>query len=83
MGHDLLALCGCAPGGCSARQGQPADISSVLSADAAVENALGTLAANTDSLSNYNSLFTSFQAAQSTFVSADSAVARDLGQTRT
>jgi predicted transcriptional regulator len=59
-----------------------ADITAVLNADAAVEDAFGTLAVNTDNVSNFNSIFSTYTSAQATFVAADSAVARDLGQTR-
>jgi hypothetical protein len=55
------------------------DAQAVLSADASLESALGTLAANTDNIPNYNSIFPTTLSAQSAFTAADAALSRDLG----
>ena len=58
-----------------------ADAQKVLSADAALKDALGTLAANVDDTSNYNTVFSNVTSAESTFASADAALSNDLGLT--
>ncbi len=56
-----------------------ADAQAVINADAALEADLGTLAANTNDVSNYNSIFTTVLSAQSTFTSADAGLSSELG----
>lgn len=57
------------------------DVSNLLKADAAYENALATLAVNTDSVANYNSVFNTVVPLQSAFQAALSAVGTDFGIT--
>ncbi len=54
------------------------DVHAVLNADASLESTLGTLAANTDNITNYNSIFSTMLSAQSAFTAADAALSRDL-----
>jgi hypothetical protein len=58
-----------------------ADAQAVLSSDAALEDALGTLAANTNDIANYNSVFTTVTTADDTFTAANAALSRNLGLT--
>jgi len=58
--------------------GDQSDARAVLDADSALESALGTLAANTDSVSNYNGIFPTVLSAENAFKSADAAISRDL-----
>ena len=55
------------------------DAQQVLSADAALEQALGTLAVNTDNIANFNSVFATVTPAQNVFTSANAALSNDLG----
>ena len=57
------------------------DAQQVIAADAALENALGQLSANTNDTSNYNSVFASVTTAENQFAAADSALSTDLGVT--
>ncbi len=61
--------------------GASADAQKVLSADAALKDALGTLAANVDDTSNYNAVFSNVTSAESNFASANAALSNDLGLT--
>ncbi|MFZ0129245.1 MAG: hypothetical protein WAL77_07465 [Candidatus Dormiibacterota bacterium] len=56
-----------------------ADVQAVLSADAALENVMGTLAANTDNISNYNAIFNTVTPAQSALTAADASLSGELG----
>jgi hypothetical protein len=58
-----------------------ADAQKVISADAALENALGQLSANTDDAGNYNSIFATVTTAEAQFAAADAALSSDLGLT--
>ena len=58
-----------------------ADAQAVLSADASLESVLGTLAANTNDIGNYNSIFDTVTPAQSAFTAADNALSNELGLT--
>ncbi len=58
-----------------------ADAQKVLSADAALESALGQLAANVGDISNYNSIFATVNTEESAFAAADAALSSDLGVT--
>ena len=58
-----------------------ADIAAELAADASLENAEGTLALNTDSVFNYNSVFNIMETAQGAFTAADATTTRALGLT--
>jgi hypothetical protein len=58
-----------------------ADAQTVLNADAALESALGTLAVNTNDVSNYNSVFDTVQPDETTATADQTALARDLGLT--
>ncbi len=55
------------------------DFRAITSADAAIENAYGLLVANADSVTNYDSVFTSLTSAQAQFSSANALVFKDLG----
>jgi hypothetical protein len=57
------------------------DAQSVLNTDAALEQVLGTLAANTGDVANYNSIFATVQPADSAFTAANAALESDLGLT--
>jgi hypothetical protein len=56
-----------------------ADIAAELAADASLENAEGTLALNTDSVINYNAVFSIMETAQGAFTAADATTSRALG----
>jgi hypothetical protein len=58
-----------------------ADAQTVLSADASLEGVLGTLAVNTNDISNYNAIFDTVTPAQSAFTAADNALSNELGLT--
>jgi hypothetical protein len=58
-----------------------ADAQKVISADAALEDALGQLSANTDDVGNYNSIFATVTTAEAQFAAADAALSSDLGVT--
>ena len=60
-----------------------ADAKQVIATDTALESAEGTLAANTDSVFNYNSIFTTVTTAENAFAAADKALSNDLGLTST
>jgi hypothetical protein len=60
-----------------------ADVQAVISADAALENALGTLSANTDNIPNYNSIFPTVTTAEGSFTAADAALSGKLGLSNT
>ncbi len=56
----------------------------MISADAAIENAIGTLTANLDNVANYNSIFSSdVQPANNSFSAANAALGNLLGLTST
>jgi len=57
------------------------DLRAVLGADAALEAALGDQESNYQSVSNYNSSGTTYEAAAGQFTSADALVSQDLGLT--
>lgn len=61
--------------------GDQADVQTLLNADTALEGALGTLAANTNSTANYNAIFDTVQPDQTAATAAQHALARDLGLT--
>jgi len=56
-----------------------ADAKQVIATDTALESAEGTLAANTDNVVNYNSIFTTVTSAENAFAAADKALSNDLG----
>jgi len=58
-----------------------ADARAVLSANAAFENGLSNLAANTDSISNYNATLVTVTPLKAAFVAAANTLASDLGLT--
>lgn len=55
------------------------DAQSVLNTDAALEQALGTLAVNTGDIGNYNSVFDTVTPADNAFTAANAALESDLG----
>jgi len=58
-----------------------ADAQKEISADAALEDALGQLSANTGDVGNYNSIFDTVTTAEAQFAAADAALSSDLGVT--
>lgn len=60
-----------------------ADVKSLIAADVALENDLGTLAANTTDTANYNSVFATVTSAQGAFAAAATTLENDLGLTST
>jgi hypothetical protein len=56
-----------------------ADAKQVIQADAALESAEGTLAANTNDVSNYNSVFSTVSTAENAFAAADKTLSNDFG----
>ena len=56
-----------------------ADARGVLTADAALESAEGTLSVNTDDIANYNSVFDTVTPVQNAFDAANTALSNDLG----
>jgi hypothetical protein len=59
------------------------DVQTVLTADTALETALGTLAVNTGDVTNYNAIFDTVQPDQTAATAAQDALGRDVGLTVT